>query len=355
MNQVTPVNESALKAQRAGQMVFFGVLLVAFLCFTLFFPRLSFPLAIAYVFALALRPLRAFYLGSGKRRRVIFLVSSVVIITLLIYPLVLVASTLPQELADLAKSLPKFEGLLREKFIEFKYFMYSAFHIRLEFDPVVLVVNKIRKSGEAMLILIPQIMGNLLEWSLLTPLFCWFLISEGNRLKTGFLGIVPNAWFERSYMLLHQFNGKFGDYIIAKSIEAFILGVLVTTGLWFIGFPYATLLGVIAGITNILPYVGPVIGWVPALLVGALQAKGTVNMFGMNMVFIVANLVDMTLVFPLLVSKIVNLHPLVVVSSVIMGSQIGGVGGMLISVPVAAFLKLLITEIYRSLYPERAS
>lgn len=355
MNLVKRVNESTFKAQKTGQMTFFGALIISLISFGIFFPRLSFPLAIAYVVALALRPLRAFYLSSGRTSRIIFLAGCIVVVTLLIYPIVLVASTLPQEFADLAKSLPKFEALLREKFFELKGFMYSTFHVRLEFDLVALVVTKIRKSGEAVLILIPQIMGNLLEWSLLTPLFCWFLISEGNHLKSGFLRIIPNAWFERSYMLLHQFNGKFGDYIIAKTIEASILGVLVTTGLWFIDFPYATLLGVIAGLTNILPYVGPIIGWIPALLVGALQARGAVNMFGMNMVFVVANLVDMTLVFPLLVSKIVNLHPLVVVSSVIMGSQIAGVAGMLISVPIAAFLKLLITEIHRSLYPERAS
>lgn len=349
------VSEDGFETIRKGQMVFFGTLLACLVLFIVFFPRLSFPLAIAYVIALALQPLRNFYLASTRIRRLGFFVFCGLAMALLFYPLVLVFSTLPQDLADVAQAFPRFELLLREKFLELKAFMFNTFQIRLEFDPVDLISSKIRKSGDAALILIPKLMGNLLEWSLLIPLFCWFLIVESGRLKAGFLRMIPNSWFERSYMLLHQFNGKFGAYIIAKSIEASILGALVTVGLWMIDFPYATLLGVVAGITNILPYVGPVIGWILALLVGGLQPAGQANMFGMNMVFLVANLIDMTLVFPLLVSKIVNLHPVVVISSVIMGSQMGGVGGMLVSVPVAAFAKLLLTEIHRSLYPEKAS
>lgn len=348
------MTSESFERRQKGQMIFFNVILVAILLFIIFFPRLSFPLAISYVFALAIQPMRAFYLACSTKSRFAFLFFCGVGVTLLCYPLVIVASTLPQDLADLAGNIPRFEVLLREKFFEFKNFMFNAFRVRLEFDPVDLVSNKIRKSGDTALVLIPKLMGSLLEWALLIPLFFWFLVSEAGRIKSSFLRIIPNPWFERSYMLLHQFNGKFGDYIIAKSIEAFILGLLVTIGLWVIDFPYATLLGVIAGVTNILPYVGPIIGWLPALFVGALQSSGA-NMFAMNMVFVVANLVDMTLVFPLLVSKIVNLHPVVVVSSVVIGSQMGGVGGMLVSVPVAAFIKLLVTEIHRTLYPEKAS
>lgn len=341
--------------QSTGQRIFFSGVLLGLLLLLAFFPRLSIPLATAYVSSLAFRPVRAFYLASSTAGRIMLLLTAGVLSVMLFYPLVLVASSLPQELSEFANNLPRLEFLLRAKFSELQAFLLNRFHFHFEFDPVDLVANKIRKSGNAALVIVPQLMGSFLEWALLTPLFGWFLVKEGGRLKEGFLGLIPNTWFERSYMLLHQFNGKFGDYIIAKTIEATILGTIVTFGLWFIGFPYATLLGIVAGVTNILPYVGPVVGWVPALLVGLLQPSGDANVVGMNIVFIAANLVDMALVFPLLVSKIVNLHPLVVVSSVVVGSQIGGVVGMLISVPVVAFIKLLLVEFHRSFYPESLS
>jgi putative permease len=68
----------------------------------------------------------------------------------------------------------------------------------------------------------------------------------------------------------------------------------------------------------------------------------------------VANVVDIFFVFPFLVSKIVNLHPMIVAVSVIVGSHYLGITGMVISIPVVAAIKLIITEIYNEIYTERS-
>jgi putative permease len=67
---------------------------------------------------------------------------------------------------------------------------------------------------------------------------------------------------------------------------------------------------------------------------------------------LIANIIDMGLVFPLLVSKIVDLHPIVVVASVILGSQYWGLVGMIVSIPLAAAVKLIFIELYREIYAE---
>ncbi len=72
-------------------------------------------------------------------------------------------------------------------------------------------------------------------------------------------------------------------------------------------------------------------------------------MWGMVIIYTIANLIDMILVFPLLVSKIVNLHPIVVVVSIIIGSQLGGIVGMIVIIPFIAFFKILFIEIYKDL------
>ena len=69
----------------------------------------------------------------------------------------------------------------------------------------------------------------------------------------------------------------------------------------------------------------------------------------MLVIYGLANLIDMVLVFPLLVSKIVNLHPIVVVVSIIIGSQLAGIVGMIVIIPFIAFFKLLFKEIYKDL------
>ncbi len=348
------MSDSGITKSRRGQMVFFSLLLVTIPAVAIAFPRLSFPIASAYVMSLAIRPIQAWYLGASPSRRFLYLLLVAVVAAALLYPFLLVTASLPKDFSELGRSLPRLEYLLRNRFMELRDFLYQSFRIRLDFDPADLLSRQLQTSGNDLVVAVPALMGSLLEWMVLTPVFLWFMLSAGSRVKTAFLNLVPNPWFERTYMLLHQFNGRFGDYIVAKAIEATILGGLVGMGLWIVGYPYAVLLAVVAGVTNILPYVGPLLGWLPALAVGALDSTGEANMLGMNIVFLLANLVDMTLVFPLLVSKIVNLHPLVVVGSVIVGSQAAGVAGMLLSIPAAVFLKLLLQQIHRSVYPEHA-
>ena len=153
---------------------------------------------------------------------------------------------------------------------------------------------------------------------------------------------------EKAYYFFHQFNTKFGDYIFAKFVEAAIVGTVITTGLLIIEFPFALLLGLFAAITNILPYIGPLLGFIPALIVGLVDQSPALGQ--MTLLYLIANIIDLALVFPILVSKIVNLHPMVVVVSVILGSQVAGIVGMIVSIPLAAFLKLFFVEIYNELY-----
>jgi putative permease len=179
-------------------------------------------------------------------------------------------------------------------------------------------------------------------------MFLYFFFIQSKQFGRRFLEGIPNQIFEKTYVLFSQFNTKFGEYIIAKFIEATILGSIVTIGLLAIGFPYPFILGFVAGITNILPYIGPVIGYVPAFLISLLSEDPNTSMLAMSVVFIAANLIDMILVFPLLVSKIVNLNPIVVVS-IIVGSELGGIVGMIVIIPFIAFFKLLFKEIYKDL------
>ena len=115
---------------------------------------------------------------------------------------------------------------------------------------------------------------------------------------------------------------------------------------------FALLFGIIAAVTNIIPYVGPVLGFVPsALFAFAEYGYGTTS-GAIITLYLIANAIDMALVFPILVSKIVDLHPLTVVVSVILGSQWLGIVGMIVSIPVAAAFRLILDEVYKEIYQD---
>src|SRR5690606_22051376 len=205
--------------------------------------------------------------------------------------------------------------------------------IQLNIDPVNFFIGKVETHGTEFIGNITKYVSSLFEWILLVPLFLYFFFMESRDFSRKFLEAIPNPIFEKTYVLFSQFNTKFGEYIIAKFIEATILGTIVTLGLLVIGFPYPFIIGFFAGVTNILPYIGPIIGFIPALLIALMSKDPEISMLGMVLVFTIANLIDMILVFPLLVSKIVNLHPIVVVVSIIVGSQLGGIVGMIVIIP----------------------
>ena len=337
---------------RPAQAAFFLTVVMGGLLLLAAFPRLSFPLASAYILTLVLRPICDWLMDLSWQKRGMVGLGLALLLVALVVPLITLTSTLGGELERLSQNLPMLEGLLRAKFEQFKFFLWTHFKFQLAGEPISWLASRI--GSEGIILNLPKAMGNMLEWLLLTPVFTWFLMTQSRHVKHRLLQLVPNLWFERVYMLLHQFDARFGGYILAKSIEATILGVLLFAGLLLIGFPYAFLLALIGGITNIIPYVGPLLGWGVALIVAVLQPAASDSLLAMTVVYLVANFIDMALVFPLLVSKIVNLHPLVVISSVIIGSEVGGLVGMIISVPVATFCKLLLSDVHKSLYAENS-
>ena len=320
------------------------------LAFVLNFQRVLIPFGIAYILSLVLRPIQKLFFSVNIGKKFIGVILLFLSVFLFAYPIIKGVQTLTDESHRLEYYIPKLELYLRKKYSSFKAEVEERFNFELTLDPVDSLLDAGQEATKSIVVYLPQILASTLEWGLLIPLFLFFILKDERRWRFGLIKFVPNALVERVYHLYYQFNTKFGDYIFAKFIEASIVGAVITLGLVIIGFPFAFLLGLIAGITNILPYIGPFIGFLPALVVGLVDQNPNTTLGAMTLLYVVANIIDLALVFPLLVSKIVNLHPMVVVISVIIGSQFGGVIGMVISIPFVAFLKLLLGELYRELY-----
>lgn len=336
------------KNQKIKLYLFF-FLLAATIAFAIKFPRLTLPFGFAYIVYLMAQPLQTAFTTGPKKQRLLYFALFILGVAFSLFPIFATFYSIDTDFGKLAAQLPETEKVLQDKFFLFKIYVFEKWGFRLNVNPVNFVISKFNTEGTKLLNQIPDYLSLLFEWLLLVPMFLYFFFMESKNFKTRFMDAIPNPIFEKTYVLFSQFNTKFGEYIIAKFIEATILGTLVTLGLLLIGFPYPFILGFIAGVTNILPYIGPVIGFVPAFFVALLSKDPNVSMLGMVIIFALANLIDMILVFPLLVSKIVNLHPIVVVVSIIIGSQLGGIVGMIVIIPFIAFFKLLFKEIYRDL------
>jgi putative permease len=322
-----------------GTTILFGIL----------FPRLTLPFGVAYIIFLVSKPLTIRLTTGNSKERIRFLLFITIALSFLILPIATSIYNVDTDFSTFSIDISVAQRMLQSKFLNFKQEIFEKYGIQLNIDPVSFIISKLETFGTEILAQIPAFISTFFEWMLLVPLFLYFFFKESRNFSRKLLRSVPNPIFEKSYVLFSQFNSKFGDYINAKFIEATILGSLVTAGLLLVGFPYPFILGFVAGVTNILPYIGPVLGIIPALLIALLSKAQNVSIMGMLIIFGLANLIDMVLVFPLLVSKIVNLHPVVVVISIIIGSQLAGIVGMIIIIPFIAFFKLLFIEIYKDL------
>ncbi len=189
---------------------------------------------------------------------------------------------------------------------------------------------------------------------ILVPLFTFFFLRDGNRIIRCCVGISPNRYFEMVHDLSYLVSRQLAHFIRGRILEAVIVGAVVGIGLSFTDIRYAPILGLFAGITNLVPYIGPIIGLIPGILI-ALVDLGMGGQFWWIVivyVLIAQIIVDNFILIPILISRVSNLHPLWVILAIIMGGKLSGVIGMIIGVPVASIIKIAILEIrhYRSAF-----
>lgn len=337
------------------QLIFFLLMGFFLFAFVLGVPRISIPLSLAYIFSLALTPLVNMLLRVGLSRSKAIIVIFLILAILVGLPLMKIIPVISEESQKLQYSIPKIEQYLISQY----NFLRSLIKLKTGHEIgeafIYQRIDDAKVWVGLFLVKIPNYMANLMEWIFLVPFFTFFIIRDADTFKKLMLSFTPNAIFERFYFVSHVFNRQLGNYFFAKFVEAFIVGGIITLGLVLLDIPYAIILGLVAGLTNVVPYLGPFLGVLPAFVLGMVEFGMSSPTFGaVLLLYFIANIVDIFFVFPFLVSKIVNLHPMIVAISVIVGSHYLGVTGMVISIPFVAALKLIITEIYNEIYTERS-
>lgn len=140
-------------------------------------------------------------------------------------------------------------------------------------------------------------------------------------------------------------DDTFNKYIRGQLLEACMVGILSTVVLFIIGIDYALVIGIIAGICNMIPYVGPVVGTVLAVIMALLSGEPITALWAIIGMLVVQQ-VDNNLLAPKIVGDSVGLHPVFTMLAILVGGNVGGLIGMLIGVPVAASMKILFSKWY---------
>ena len=195
-----------------------------------------------------------------------------------------------------------------------------------------------------------MILGNvvsLVTTVIIIPFAVFFLLKDGPAMMKNLFSMIPNRYFEMSLNMMYKIDQQLGGYLRGQFFDALIVGILAIIALWILDVKYFFLIGIFAGLSNMIPYVGPLVGGSAAILVVLMTGGSGITMLLVVAAFLIIQLADNVLIQPLVVARSVDLHPLLIIFSVIIGGQFFGIMGMLLAVPATGIIKVLMSELYR--------
>jgi len=336
-----------------GLKVFYISIIAIIVIGTVFTVKSLFvPLLIALFIAMVLRPLVIFFESKGFSQTNIITVIFVSFFTIVIIGFIVLIPILGEQITMFGTKLPQIISVLQNKFTVFAHTIDNKLPF-LDMEELTqkiyaLLTNNLGGTGDALGSYISNIM-NLLTFSLLVPFFAFFLLKDMHLIKKTLLSYIPNKYFEIVAILFYKIGNSIQLYIRGQLIDATFVGVMTGIGLTIIGFPFALLVGLIAGIGNFVPYFGPILGAIPAILIILISPEwATGSGIGLVIaVFLIVQAIETIFVYPAAVGNSVNLHPLIVVLALLIGGELAGIVGMIVMIPTVAILKVTFELLHK--------
>lgn len=189
-----------------------------------------------------------------------------------------------------------------------------------------------------------QTVLTILGYLVLTPVLTFYLLRDYPRMERAVIGLLPRDQRGQALGFLGQYDRLLGEYLRGQLLVALFVGVGIGVGFWLTGFPNAVLLGVLAGVFNIVPYLGFVVSLLPALVLALLTPPIWLSLVKLAVVFLGVQTVESYMITPRIIGKRVGLHPVWVMLAIIAGGTFFGLIGLLIAIPITVLIKLFLSN-----------
>lgn len=273
---------------------------------------------------------------------------TVFLIVILIF-LILGFTVFPKTISDIKNLIIKFPEYYKQTLESINDFFnqYELFKgINLDNELIIDNISKIYKKQTANA-------GNLLVNSaknvmsfvfslVLTPIFAFYFLKDKDKIKEKFKAMIPEARKERLISLFSNIHNDMTKYIIGKIKMAIFVGFATFIMLLALGVEFSFVIGIITCVADIVPYVGPLMGLIPAFVFAFIDSP--IKALWIFVIYILIQWVENNIVGPKILSKETGFHPIVVLFLLILGAAIFGFLGMILSVPIALVIKTVYNE-----------
>lgn len=191
---------------------------------------------------------------------------------------------------------------------------------------------------------------NVVTLTVMAPVLVFFFLRDGRRFSKSIIARVPNRFFEMTLSLVHRIDSQIGAYIRGVMLEALAVWLLSWGAFEVMGLRFALLVGLGNGLLNVIPFFGPLLA---LMITGALTLL-TYQPAGVGLIWTVVILagvqfIDNWVFKPLILSRTVEVHPVVVLLAILIGGRVGGPLGMFLAIPVYAVMQVVIVDFYTHL------
>ena len=189
------------------------------------------------------------------------------------------------------------------------------------------------------------------------PVITFYMLKDGHVIRQTLMGLLPETWRGSTNNLLHHLSGSIYAYIRGQVLLCVVIFAITLPILLILGVPYAILLAVLAGLTEFIPIIGPTIALIPAVLISIFAEPASMGVITdlqplwrglvVMLSYFGIQLSENNIFAPRIMGNAMGMHPLAVIFALLSGAVLAGVWGMLLSLPVAAAMKV----IYQFYYP----
>lgn len=313
------------------------------------FQTLFIPIILAGFFYYLLRPVVKLF-NKKLPANLSVLIVYIILICLVIGFLVLIGPVLKKQLYSLLDSMPAIFAEIQKRLTNIKEMDFLQLeqvaevldleHLFFELGDL---INRLIRYFTANISNIVGQLANTVLSLVIVPFILFYLLRDGDRLGESIINLFREDKRELARSILSDIDQTLSAYIQGHGLVCLCVGLLCYIAFLVIGLDYALLLAVIAGITEIIPYFGPWLGSIPAVIVGLFQSMGKGII--VIIVIIIVQQIESNFITPQVIGKKMKMHPIVIMLLILLAGRLVGLIGMIMVVPLYAVSRVVVSYV----------
>ncbi|MBP3951376.1 AI-2E family transporter [Bacillus suaedae] len=302
------------------------------------------PVGIAFILAYLLHPLVEKMHDAGLSRTIAVFIIFLLILGLITYLFTTGIPTLIHQVQLFLETLPKQMKVLEQATYEIEQQVNDLPHpLRDQARDWSVQLGELGKHILQQIETIAMFLLTSMFSLLVIPFLVFYFLKDFDQIQRVTWYLTPKKWRSFLARYIKDVDHTIGSYIRGQLLVSLTVGLLSMIGLWILGVPYPILLGLFIAFMDLVPFFGPIIGAIPAVILAFLDSWQLGAMTA-TVLFVIQQ-IESNVLSPIIVGKSLHLHPALLILALIVGAEVGGFIGMLLAVPVLAITKVTLVHI----------